>query len=202
MPVPSSLADLSTTASSNSPAGTDSIGTSLDDYLRSTQALLKQSLSRGTDIASAATITIPANGNYCVVTGTTTISSIADSWNGRVVTLRFSDSLTLTNSASLILPGGVSLLVVAGDCVQLVNESTGVWRCFTVGNASGTVIFNDVGTGSKTAFTLASAPQNENYTNVYINGVYQQKNSYSVSGVTLTFSEAPPVNSSIEVNYV
>jgi hypothetical protein len=49
---------------------------------------------------------------------------------------------------------------------------------------------------------LASAPAGENATNVYINGVYQQKNTYSIAGAVLTFSEAPAVTSSIVVNFV
>jgi hypothetical protein len=64
------------------------------------------------------------------------------------------------------------------------------------------IIANFTGNGSTVAFTLASAPAGENSTNVYINGVYQQKNTYSIAGAVLTFSEAPPLNSSIEVNYV
>lgn len=36
MPVPSTMADIFTTAASNSPAGSDAIGNSLDDYLRAT----------------------------------------------------------------------------------------------------------------------------------------------------------------------
>lgn len=67
---------------------------------------------------------------------------------------------------------------------------------------TGTVLANFTGNGSTVAFTLASAPANENATNVYINGVYQQKNTYSVAGAVVTFSEAPPATSSIEVNYV
>ena len=64
------------------------------------------------------------------------------------------------------------------------------------------IIANFTGNGVTVAFTLASAPVGENSTNVYINGVYQQKNTYSVAGTVLTFSEAPPITSSIEVNYV
>jgi hypothetical protein len=64
------------------------------------------------------------------------------------------------------------------------------------------IIANFTGNGSTVAFTLASAPAGENATNVYINGVYQQKNTYSIAGAVLTFSEAPPTTSSIEVNYV
>ncbi len=64
------------------------------------------------------------------------------------------------------------------------------------------IIANFTGNALTVAFTLASAPANENSTNVYINGVYQQKNTYSVAGAVVTFSEAPPINSSVEVNYV
>ena len=64
------------------------------------------------------------------------------------------------------------------------------------------IIANFTSNGTTVAFTLASAPAGENATNVYINGVYQQKNTYSISGAILTFSQAPPTTSSIEVNYV
>lgn len=60
---------------------------------------------------------------------------------------------------------------------------------------------NFTGTGSQTVFTLSDASLGENYTFVYINGVYQNKNTYTVSGTTLTFSEAPPVTSKIEVMF-
>lgn len=48
------------------------------------------------------------------------------------------------------------------------------------------------GTGAQTAFTLSAAPPDENNTQIFISGVYQQKNTYSVSGSTLTFDTAPP----------
>jgi len=64
------------------------------------------------------------------------------------------------------------------------------------------IIANFTGNGSTVAFTLPSAPAGENATNVFINGVYQQKNTYSIAGAVLTFSQAPPFTSSIEVNYV
>jgi hypothetical protein len=62
-------------------------------------------------------------------------------------------------------------------------------------------IQNFTGNGSTVSFTLSSAPNSENSTFVYINGVYQQKNTYSVASTSLLFSEAPPLNSTIEVNY-
>ena len=60
---------------------------------------------------------------------------------------------------------------------------------------------NFTGTGSQIIFTLSSASLGENYTFVYINGVYQNKNTYTISGTTLTFSEAPPFTSVIEVMF-
>lgn len=58
---------------------------------------------------------------------------------------------------------------------------------------------NFTGNGSTVAFTLTYDPGNENNTQVFVNGVYQQKNTYGVSGTTLTFSQAPPLTSTIEV---
>ena len=56
------------------------------------------------------------------------------------------------------------------------------------------------GDGSTVAFTLATAPAGENNTQVYVSGVYQQKDTYSLSGVTVTFSAAPPIGTdNIEV---
>lgn len=63
------------------------------------------------------------------------------------------------------------------------------------------VIVNATGNGSQTTFALGATPANENSTNVFINGVYQQKNTYSLSGSSLIFSEAPPFGSSIEVSF-
>jgi hypothetical protein len=71
---------------------------------------------------------------------------------------------------------------------------------FGIGAAS-YQIQNFTGTGSATVFTLSASSFGENYTFVYINGVYQNKNTYTVSGTTLTFSEAPPVTSKIEVMF-
>ena len=62
-------------------------------------------------------------------------------------------------------------------------------------------IQNFTGTGSTVIFTLSAASFGEEYTFVYINGVYQNKNTYSVNNTTLTFSEAPPVTSKIEVMF-
>lgn len=61
---------------------------------------------------------------------------------------------------------------------------------------------NFTGNGVQVAYTLITSPSDENNTQVYINGVYQQKNTYLlVSGNILTFNQAPPTTSTIEVTY-
>jgi polygalacturonase len=55
------------------------------------------------------------------------------------------------------------------------------------------------GNGSTTVFTLAADPGSVAAVVIYIDGVYQEEGTYSVSGTALTFTEAPPTNASIEV---
>ena len=50
---------------------------------------------------------------------------------------------------------------------------------------------NFTGDGSDTTFTLGVDPLHENNTMVFLDGVYQHKATYSVSGTTLTFDAAP-----------
>jgi hypothetical protein len=64
-----------------------------------------------------------------------------------------------------------------------------LWKSGFVGTVA---VQNFSGNGSTTAFTLTTAPGGENNTQIFIGGVYQQKDQYSVSGTTLTFSTAPP----------
>jgi hypothetical protein len=47
-------------------------------------------------------------------------------------------------------------------------------------------VYNFTGNGTTVAFTLGAAPGSENNTQVYIDGVYQQKDGYSVASTTCT----------------
>ena len=58
-----------------------------------------------------------------------------------------------------------------------------------------------VGDGSTVAYSLTANPQTENNVNVYVDGVYQNKDTFALSGTTVTFSEAPPLNAAIEIVY-
>lgn len=138
---------------------------------------------------------------YSYAAGTTTPQATYTTSAGNV----FHTNPIILDSAGRVPTGGEIWLTFAAYKFVL-NTSTDVLIA-TYDNirglgASESIIQNFTGNGSTVAFTLSAAPYSENSTNVYINGVYQQKNTYSVAGATLTFSEAPPVTSSIEVNYV
>lgn len=52
---------------------------------------------------------------------------------------------------------------------------------------------NATGDGAQLVFAVSANPAS-----IYINGVYQNQNTYTVAGGSVTFSEAPPLNSIIE----
>jgi hypothetical protein len=56
------------------------------------------------------------------------------------------------------------------------------------------------GNGSTTTFSMTYNPGAEFNTYVFVDGVYQNKSTYSISGTNVIFSEAPPLNSKIEIN--
>ena len=66
-------------------------------------------------------------------------------------------------------------------------------------NASSLNQNNFTGNGSTVAFTLSQTIDDEAKTFVFIQGVYQEKSTYSISGSTLTFSTAPQNGYTIEV---
>ena len=61
------------------------------------------------------------------------------------------------------------------------------------------VVDEFTGDGSTAAYTLSVTPLNENNTFVYLDGVYQEKSTYSVSGNTLTFGANVTSGHSIEI---
>lgn len=91
-------------------------------------ALRWEQMIKGADIASAGTIDIPVEGSLFEVTGTTTISTINDQFPGRSAALRFSDSLTITNSPGLKTPTGADETTAPGDIIYVLNTEPGVWE--------------------------------------------------------------------------
>ena len=99
---------------------------------------------------------------------------------------------------------------IAGDAnLQAQNNSQDV-RLTAVENAllfigegiqPGTVYVQRLsGTGAQTVFTLNTVPHSVNVVDIYIDGIYQNKDTFTVSGADVIFSEAPPAGTNnIEV---
>ena len=80
------------------------------------------------------------------------------------------------------------------DDAQFEGYANGAWGAIAgTGGGSGTNMDTNIftGDGSTTAFTLSSTVSDENNLMVFIDGVFQAQNVYSVSGTTLTFATAP-----------
>lgn len=105
------------------------VQTLLDD---STAKDFRQTLildKKGADIASSSTLNLDtATGDLVDVTGTTSITAITLA-EGVEKTVRFTGALTLTNGASLVLPGSANITTAAGDFATFRGYASSVVRC-------------------------------------------------------------------------
>lgn len=145
---------------------------------------------------------VPLNGGKILsyLAGTTTPAATYTSSTGITTHTNpiILNSAGRISSGELWQPAGVQykfVLTTAADVLIATYDNVGTSA------AGSATIANFTGTGVQTVFTLASAPIDENSTNIFINGVYQQKDTYSVAVANITFSAAPPIYSTIEVNY-
>jgi hypothetical protein len=138
LPIPTKMADLSITAASNSPAGSEA-PISTDDFHRAIQGILRTTNAKGSDIASATTTDIgAATAEFVDVTGTTTITGLGTIAAGIVRAVRFTGALTLThNGTSLILPGGANITTAANDTAIFRSLGSGNWLCIGYKRQSG-----------------------------------------------------------------
>jgi len=81
--------------------------------------------------------------------------------------------------------------------IQVQDKNGSVVYTSLNGNAfpgsAGNLYVNATGTGTQTIFSVPFVPSL-----IYINGVYQNQNTYTLAGGNVTFSEAPPFTSVIE----
>lgn len=92
----------------------------------------------GATMASAATVDLATStGVSLLISGTTAISSFGVMPAGVKRELTFLAAATLTNSATLILPGGADILTAAGDTATMRSLGGGTWRCTAYQRASG-----------------------------------------------------------------
>jgi hypothetical protein len=94
-----------------------------------------------------------------------------------------------------VYQGSPSRFYVASDYSIQVLDSKGslVYTSLNGNIDSGSIVTNATGNGVQTIFPVAFTPFA-----IYINGVYQNQNTYTVTGGNVTFSEAPPITSVIE----
>jgi hypothetical protein len=136
---------------------------------------------------------------YSYAAGTTTPKTTYTSSAGNIA----HTNPIILNSAGRV-PGGEIWLTLGGYKFILATSTNVTIATYdNVFSIAGdfNLVANFTGTGVQTVFALPLAPVNENSTQIYINGVYQNKDTYSVTNATITFSEAPPVTSKIEVMY-
>ena len=153
--------------------------------------------------AAADTLTLVAGSNMTITT----------SASGDTITFASSGSGGSQNLFSTIAVSGQSnvvadsttdtLTLVAGSGMTLTTDASGDSITFaSSGGGSGNSTFAKdtfTGDGSTTAFTMTTSMSSEDGLIVFIDGVYQADNVYSVSGNTLTFATAPVNSRIIEV---
>jgi len=103
-----------------------------------------------------------------------------------------------TSGGYPVYQGTPSRIFTASDySIQVQNKNGTVVYTSLNGNAfpgsAGNLFVNATGNGTTTVFAVSFVPSF-----IYINGVYQNQNTYTLSGGNVTFTEAPPFNSIIE----
>jgi hypothetical protein len=149
-------------------------------------------LIRVTTTSGAVTITLP------------TISTVGDGFKVAIVKWTGdANAVTVSRSSTNTINGATSATIGSqySQTIFVADFETNQWFAASSGlGASNVAVDAFSGNNSTTAFTLSGDPGSENNTQVYVSGVYQEKDTYSVSGTTLTFSTAPPTGTSnIEV---
>jgi hypothetical protein len=119
--------------------------------------------------------------------------------------------VVITGTNAITIPSGTTAERPSGETGDLrVNTATGNlefydgsdWQSLDPSVGSATALDSFTGDGSTTAFTLSASSSTDNVI-VTIQGVVQKATTtYTVSGTTLTFNEAPLLNEQIEARTV
>lgn len=184
--VDDTIAEWSNTTASNKPAGSATVGTGWDDNLREIQGVVVRGLShKGSDIASATTTDLGAvEGLFHDITGTTTITGFGTVRAGVWKVIKFEGILTLTNSASLILPGAANITTADGDMLMATSEGSGTWRVNWYTRAAGGTYATLTGTETLTNKTVTN-PANTDQTLTDGATINWDMNSGGIATVTL-----------------
>ena len=128
--------------------------------------------------------------------GSTTDFTLANTPDSETDLIVFIDGVYQNNNAFNVSGTTLSFDTAPANGTTVIAYSIGG---VVTGKANIVNTFN--GDSSTTDFTLSIDPKDEKNTIVFVGGVYQPKATYSISGTTLTFSEAPPTGTgNIEVS--
>ena len=132
------MATTTTTLALRKPATTDTVDVSTD--LNTPYDTIDDQFEKGSDVASATSITVPNEG-YFDITGTTTTAGFSTVNAGIMKMVQFDGVLQLThNSSSFNLPTGANITTAAGDRALFRSEGSGNWRCMWYQRASGAAL--------------------------------------------------------------
>src|SRR5699024_8969549 len=109
-------------------------------------AIRRSQLSKGGNLGSANNVKIPNEGALFDVTGTTDIKSLSGGFNGRLVVLRFLDSLTIEHSDNLALPNQSNIVTNAGDAFVFYRFSGDKWAALYGASATRDVVSSNTDT--------------------------------------------------------
>lgn len=130
---------------------------------------------------------------YTYAAGTTTPQATYTTSSGNVARTN-----PIILDAAGRVPDGGEIWITSQPYKFVLKDSTDVLiatydNIFGVGSTS---VTNYTGNGTTVGFAVSG-----NVVSVYISGVYQNRNTYSTGNGAVTFSEAPPLNSLIEILY-
>lgn len=90
--------------------------------------------SKGTNVASASTITVPTNGNVFDITGTVSITAFSTSQAGTLFYARFTGTgLNITyNATSMVTPWGRDYQTIPNEVMAFLSLGSGNYICWSM----------------------------------------------------------------------
>lgn len=126
MAIPAELSDLASTASANSPSGSENRNTA-DDYLRALSGIIKRQAVSAADIVhSGLSIALPSEGSSVLLTGSYAAwNAVSGGFEGQVLWVATDHRISIQHSSSFVMPGGVGAEFWPGDAILLKVGASG-----------------------------------------------------------------------------
>ena len=197
--------------------------TSADGTTSESRAAILTLTDTGTALSGAGTVVCPAASKIYIVENGTARTITVKTASGTGIAVPVGKNMVVFCDGTNVEEGisNIVSLSVAGDLRVPVgttgerptaaagqfryNSTTGKFEGYTdswgdIGGGEAQFTLNTMtGDGSDTTLTMSVTPASENSIQVYFDGVYQHKDTFSFSGTTLTFSTAPATGVKVEV---